>query len=479
MTSSRLPLLLALLASSAFMLPHAAHAFVLNYQIIPTAIDQCPANWNALIVVANSIISFLLTITLTFIAPLSFAYAGFLYLTSGANPGQRSQANTMMLNLVIGIVVALASWLIVDAVMAVLYNPGASSGSTVLGTWSSLITGNSGDLCLNVAGALNQSAGATNAASCPSGLTCQSGVCYPAPQQCGGTTCQGGQVCGTDRQTCVYPQGVTCGPLTCQPNYTCKTPTAASSAVAATDQGPVIQIQGQSGNGCSAGSQPSGGECYSCPSGDTLSGSLCYPPASSAASDGYSCVAPQQCSLGAPGITGSGSGGSYLSYGSGPCNAATDADGVSGSGYSLTASQASTLACIAKYEDSCNAAPSPPNPCWNKDCGTGSGKASTAAGAFQVLLSSNSSCYDNSVCETAAGVSGPLNCRSAFTSNGYLKTDPASQALITECLNAANSLNCSVSAAACLLQNNGGSFSPWVADKSSSGQAQCIASGGG
>lgn len=51
----------------------------------------------------------------------------------------------------------------------------------------------------------------------------------------------------------------------------------------ATDQGPVIQISGQSGNGCQAGA-PVGNECYSCPSGYTLSpGStpLCNPPTTS------------------------------------------------------------------------------------------------------------------------------------------------------------------------------------------------------
>ena len=465
---SRLPLLTILLAGSALMLPHFAHAAIPFYgPIIPSAWNLCPSNWAGLITVANNIISFLITITITFIAPLMFAYGGFLYLTSGSSPGNRSQANSLMLNTVIGICIALASWLIVDALLAVLYNPSAVGAS-----WYSLITAN-GSTCINVAGSLSQSAGATNAGTCTGGLTCQSGVCYPPPQQCGSNTCQGGQVCGSDGNTCVYPAGVSCGSITCQPNYTCQAPGAAQLSSPATDEGPAIQITGQSGNGCSAGSQLSGSECYSCPSGDTLSGTLCIPPTSTIANGGFTCVPPPTCTLGAPSVTGTDSnGGQTLSYGSGPCDASTL---LSDTNNTLTSAQANTFACIAKYEDSCNAAPSPPNPCWNKDCNTGNGKASTAAGAFQVLMASNSSCYDNSVCETAAHVSGPLNCKNAFTSNGYIADQSKAQA----CLNAANDLQCSITAAQCLMNQNNGSFSAWTADSHSSGQAQCIANGGG
>lgn len=153
---SRLPLLIILLAGSAFILPHVVHAAIPFYgPLIPKGLSVCPSNWAGLITVANNIISFLITITITFVAPLAFAYGGFLYLTSGSNPGNRSQANSLMLNTVVGICIALAGWLIVDALLAVLYNPAAVGAS-----WYSLVTAN-GSTCINVAGSLSISNGAT------------------------------------------------------------------------------------------------------------------------------------------------------------------------------------------------------------------------------------------------------------------------------------------------------------------------------
>jgi hypothetical protein len=63
------------------------------------------------------------------------------------DPGGISKAKGVLTNTVVGIVVALASWMIVDAVMVVFYN-----GS--FGTWASIIKGNANDLCLTQKGSL-------------------------------------------------------------------------------------------------------------------------------------------------------------------------------------------------------------------------------------------------------------------------------------------------------------------------------------
>jgi len=44
------------------------------------------------------------------------AYAGFMYMTSGANPGQRTKANEMLKKVAIGISLILAAWLIVSLI---------------------------------------------------------------------------------------------------------------------------------------------------------------------------------------------------------------------------------------------------------------------------------------------------------------------------------------------------------------------------
>lgn len=158
---SRLPLLLLAGVCTLLVLPALAHAAgIPNFgNIVPKEINLCAANWNGLIVVVNNIISFLITMAIVFVAPISFGYAGFLYVVNPVNPSGRSQANSVMMNTVIGIVIALAGWLIVDAVMAVFYNP-----TTVGSTWYSLVSGNGSDLCLKVEGSLqklNQSPGAS------------------------------------------------------------------------------------------------------------------------------------------------------------------------------------------------------------------------------------------------------------------------------------------------------------------------------
>lgn len=307
--------------------------------IIPQAYNVCPASWGLLITVINNIISLLITLAIVFVAPLTIAYAGFLYVVNPLNPSGISRAKEILWHTVEGIIFALAGWLIVDAVMAVLYHPSDSSWST---QWASLITGNASDVCLKQQGA----------------------------------------------------------------------------------------VQGQGLNQVPAlGSSATGG-------------------------------------LNPPTVGPAGS----------PCDPQAVMNAASAGGYTLSATQANILACIAKPESSCNPSP-PPNKYWNNPTGPG-GKASTAAGAFQVLLASNSKCYENTTCYDAAGLlpnaTTQLNCSTGFNPNGTIKD----QAKVNQCLLAANNLNCSASAAACLLQQNGGSFSPWQADVNNAQQTGCITTGG-
>lgn len=66
-----------------------------------------------------------------FMSALLFAWAGFLYLTNVANSGQHSKAVEVFKNVVIGLVIILASWLVVDVVMRTLV------GASVL-PWNSI-----------------------------------------------------------------------------------------------------------------------------------------------------------------------------------------------------------------------------------------------------------------------------------------------------------------------------------------------------
>ncbi|MDO8593356.1 MAG: pilin [bacterium] len=335
---SRIPLYALLLAAGSLVLPLSAHAGIPFFgPIIPAAYNVCAGGWGMLITVFNNLISLLITLVIVLVAPLMIAWAGFLFVVNPVNASGKEQAKKILMNTVVGIVIALAGWMIVDAIMAVLYNANTPAGTSggVLGTWSSLIGSGGLAPCIPLAGSLNQTVAGTNITGV--GAT---GTLNAPPSGKTGTACD---------------------------------PTVIQSAVP-----------------------------------------------------------------------------------------------------SLTPMQANILACIAQPESNCGAPHDPPNYNWNS---AKSSPGSSAAGAFQVLLSTNGGCYENSACYAAAGVSGSLNCASGF-SNGNPKTDSASAATVQRCVRAANNLNCSASAAACLLQKNGGSFSPWQADVNSATQSGCITSGG-
>ncbi len=68
-----------------------------------------------LIIAIQNTINFGVKFALAF-SVVPIAIAGFLYLRSGDNPGDRTKANNMLKNVAIGIVVMLAAWLIVNLI---------------------------------------------------------------------------------------------------------------------------------------------------------------------------------------------------------------------------------------------------------------------------------------------------------------------------------------------------------------------------
>jgi hypothetical protein len=137
--------------AGSLALPVAARASIPFFgPIVPEAINRCAAGWAALITVINDIIELLITLAIVFVAPITIAYAGFLLVTSQGNSGAITKAKGVIENTVVGIIIAIAAWLIVDAVMSVLYHPSDSTW----GTWSSLIYGNANEMCLVQEGSL-------------------------------------------------------------------------------------------------------------------------------------------------------------------------------------------------------------------------------------------------------------------------------------------------------------------------------------
>jgi hypothetical protein len=149
----RFRVLIPLIGVIALFLPSLTHAAIPFFgPIIPAAQASCPAGWALVMTVINNIISLLITLLIVFIAPLTIAWAGFLYVVNPVDPSGKSKAKSILIHTVVGLVVALAGWLIVDFVMAVLYNKDATGK-----TWSTLVTGG-GDTCIKIATQLNPAA---------------------------------------------------------------------------------------------------------------------------------------------------------------------------------------------------------------------------------------------------------------------------------------------------------------------------------
>ena len=63
-----------------------------------------------------------------FLSAILFAWAGWKYVTAGGNPGKATDARKIFTNVVIGLVIIIAGWLVVDTVMKTLVNEEATFG---------------------------------------------------------------------------------------------------------------------------------------------------------------------------------------------------------------------------------------------------------------------------------------------------------------------------------------------------------------
>ncbi len=75
------------------------------------------------------------------IAAIMFAYAGALYLLSSANPGNISKAHHIFWDVLLGLVLVLAGWMIIDIIMKVLYGDGPQNW----GPWNEVLCGLTSD----------------------------------------------------------------------------------------------------------------------------------------------------------------------------------------------------------------------------------------------------------------------------------------------------------------------------------------------
>jgi cytochrome bd-type quinol oxidase subunit 2 len=73
-------------------------------------------DFNAFVKTISKLLEFLFQLT-TIIAIVVITYAGFLYLTAGENSGNISKAHQLLWYAVIGFLIALSAWLIVEVLL--------------------------------------------------------------------------------------------------------------------------------------------------------------------------------------------------------------------------------------------------------------------------------------------------------------------------------------------------------------------------
>lgn len=109
------------------------------------AIREC--GFCDLVALAQNIINFLIFAGIV-IAVLMFVYAGILYVTSPGNSGNISKAHSIFWDVLVGLIITLAAWLIVDVIMKTFYNQD-------YGPWNAIVCG------------VGSTAGSPNSSSCP------------------------------------------------------------------------------------------------------------------------------------------------------------------------------------------------------------------------------------------------------------------------------------------------------------------------
>ena len=102
-------------------------------EIVPCGNPGQPdCDFNQLLKLGNNVIRFCI-ITGTSVFSIMFMYAGFEYLTAMGDTGKISKAHTYFWNAIIGFVIMLSAWLLVDFILTVLVKAKNPSDYRLLG----------------------------------------------------------------------------------------------------------------------------------------------------------------------------------------------------------------------------------------------------------------------------------------------------------------------------------------------------------
>ncbi len=85
-------------------------------------------DFNAFMTLINKVIHFILFDMVIPIAAIMFAYAGFLLITSGGSPEAKTKMKSVFTNTVLGLIIAVAAFLIIRTILSILGYEGSWIG---------------------------------------------------------------------------------------------------------------------------------------------------------------------------------------------------------------------------------------------------------------------------------------------------------------------------------------------------------------
>jgi hypothetical protein len=98
-------------------------SFAADTPLVPcgTSAHPAPCGFNDLMTLVNTVIHFILFDMVVPIAAIMCAYAGFLMVTAGGDSaGARKKAKDIFFKAIVGLIIAIAAWLIISTILAIL-----------------------------------------------------------------------------------------------------------------------------------------------------------------------------------------------------------------------------------------------------------------------------------------------------------------------------------------------------------------------
>lgn len=176
--------LIALLAS----LPGTAAAAGFFGPIIPQGLCAGkPFDWGSVLQVLQNLINVAVSLGVILMV-LWIAYAGFMLMVSGGSAEARSQGKARIVNALVGLLVILTAWLLVDFVMKTIYD----DKNVQFGPWNKILAGNGNDYCIRettpkpitLGSVLTNITTVQPGTSLPSGVGVAQGLCSDSNTSC-------------------------------------------------------------------------------------------------------------------------------------------------------------------------------------------------------------------------------------------------------------------------------------------------------